>query len=262
MGISLMDTAAPPSRRHPHVAMPLSPLAVLAPRRGVLVGLAALLVALATAAAVNRGAVLLTWDQPIQQTVESSRTSLLDSFFLWMSRLGSTVIVLSAGVMAGLVTWRRCRAVGTVLLVATFSRPALEFVVKMVVDRDRPDLERMVPGNGPSFPSGHVMAAVALWGLLPLVVSLYTRRRAVWWVSVAVAGAIIAGIAGSRIYLGVHWFSDVTGGFVVGAFFLLGVEALLIRQHARHPCRLLHHDVATHHDHHRDHDRVAVTSGR
>src|SRR5690606_23141151 len=142
-------------------------------------------------------------------SVESSRTSLLDDVFLSVSRLGSTIPVLTLGVLGSLVTWRRCRAVGVAFLVATFSRPAIEFVLKLVVDRERPDLERMVAGNGPSFPSGHVMAAVALWGLLPLLVSLYTRRRAIWWASVAVAGALIAGIAASRVYLGVHWFSDV-----------------------------------------------------
>lgn len=257
-----MKTAAasPTVRPHPHVALPVTPHSVLANRRRVLVGLAALLVALVTAATVNRGAVLLTWDQPIQRSVEANRTSLLDDVFLTFSRLGSTIAVLTLGVLASLVTWRRCRAVGTVLLVATFSRPALEFVVKALVDRDRPDLERMVPGNGPSFPSGHVMASIALWGLLPLVVSVYTHRRAVWWASVAVAGALIAGIAASRIYLGVHWFSDVTGGFVVGAFFLLGVEAVLIRQHARHPCRLFH-DHGVHADHGGHRHPAAVANG-
>lgn len=241
-----MDTAAAPPTRahHPHIAMPATPLSVLGTRRRTLLALLVLLAALAVAAAFDRGELLLTWDHPIQRAVESSRTSALDDMFLTFSRLGSTVIVLTLGVLASLVTWRRCRAVGTVLLVATFSRPALEFIVKALVDRDRPDLERMVAGNGPSFPSGHVMAAIALWGLLPMVVSLYTHRRAVWWASVAVAGVLIAGIAASRIYLGVHWFSDVTGGFVVGAFFLLGVEALLIRQHARHPCRLFHQHTA------------------
>ena len=96
----------------------------------------------------------------------------------------------------------------------------------------------MVPGNGPSFPSGHVMAAMALWGMLPLVVSLYTRRRDVWWGSVAVAATIIGGIAASRVYLGVHWFSDVVGGVMAGSLFLLGVQALYDHQHRAHGCGL------------------------
>ena len=124
------------------------------------------------------------------------------------------------------------------LIVATFSKPLVETVLKAAVDRDRPNFDRMVPGNGPSFPSGHVMAAMALWGMLPLIVSLYTRRRDVWWASVAVAATIIGGIAASRVYLGVHWFSDVVGGLLAGAIFLLGVQALYDHQHRAHGCGL------------------------
>jgi undecaprenyl-diphosphatase len=226
----------PPKRRHVHHAPPATPCSVLLPRPRLLTALGVLLGLLAVAAAMGGGQILLTWDEPIQRWVESNRTPTLDDVFLTISRFGSTIPVLVLGTTAAAVTWRRCRAVGVALLVATFSRPLLEFTVKALVDRERPDLDRLVAGNGPSFPSGHVMAAVALWGLLPLVVSLYTRRREVWWASVAVAGMLIAGIAASRVYLGVHWFSDVTAGLVVGAFFLIGVETVLRRQHARHPC--------------------------
>ena len=50
---------------------------------------------------------------------------------------------------------------------------------------------------------------------------------------------LIVSIAASRVYLGVHWFSDVTAGLIVGSFFLLGVDVLLGRQHTRHPCGLM-----------------------
>jgi undecaprenyl-diphosphatase len=201
--------------------------------------LGALLVAFAIAAAMNQGQILLTWDEPIQRGVEANRTSGLDRFFLTVSRLGSTIPVLTLGTLAAVVTWRRCRAVATVLFLATFIRPLLEFTIKALVDRDRPDFERLVAGNGPSFPSGHVMAAIALWGLLPVVVSLYTRNRAVWWASAGTSVLLIVAISASRVYLGVHWFSDVTAGLIVGSFFLLGVDVLLGRQHTRHPCGLI-----------------------
>ena len=168
--------------------------------------------------------------------VEARRSSTLDDVFLTLSASGRRSTVLVLGTTAGLLTWRRCRAVSVALLVATFSRPLLESVIKLLVGRDRPDLDRMVPGVGYSFPSGHVLAAVALWGLMPLVVSLYTRRRWVWWLSVAVSGGLILGIAASRVYLGVHWFTDVSAGFIVGTFFLLAVDTLVVRQHARYPC--------------------------
>jgi undecaprenyl-diphosphatase len=224
---------------HVHATPPVSPSSILLVRRRLLIALGALLVAFAIAAAMNHGQILLTWDEPIQRGVEANRNSGLNRFFLTVSRLGSTIPVLTLGTLAAIATWRRCRAVSTVLLVATFARPALEFIIKAVVSRDRPDFERLVAGNGPSFPSGHVMAAIALWGLLPVVVSLYTRNRAVWWGSLCTSALLIVSIAASRVYLGVHWFSDVTAGLIVGSFFLLGVDVLLSRQHTRHPCRLI-----------------------
>jgi len=136
------------------------------------------------------------------------------------------------------LTWRRCRAVGIAILVAALARPLLEFVLKLVVARDRPDLERLVTGRGFSFPSGHVMAAVALYGLLPLVVALFTRSRVLWWASVVASGLVIAAVAASRVYLGVHWFSDVVGSLLLGSFFLLGVEAVLGYVHRVDGCRV------------------------
>ena len=232
-------TSSSPCASHVHTAPPLTPCSVLLPRRRLLIALAALLVALATAAALGNGQALLTWDEPIQRGVEASRTSALNDVFLTISRLGSTLVVLSLGTLAAVLTWRRCRAVALALIVATFARPAIEFIVKGLVGRDRPEFDRLVAGNGPSFPTGHVMAAIALWGLLPVVVSLYTRRRAIWWASVGASATLIAGIAASRVYLGVHWFSDVVGGLIVGTFFLLAVDNVMVRAHRRYPCGMM-----------------------
>ena len=218
-----------------HCEPPLTPASLFA-RRRLRTWLAVTFVALATAALVDNAAVLLTWDEPIQRAVESQRTAAADRIFRAISFLGSTRAVLSLGCLLAALAWRRCRAVGVVVLLAMLSRPLLEFTLKASVGRDRPDLARLVDGNGPSFPSGHVMAAVALWGLVPLVVALYTRNRRVWWATVAGSGALILAIGASRIYLGVHWFSDVVGGLIVGAFFLVGVEWVLVRRHRHDPC--------------------------
>jgi undecaprenyl-diphosphatase len=82
------------------------------------------------------------------------------------------------------------------------------------------------------------MAAVALWGLLPIVVGLFTTNRRLWWASVGVSGTIIVLVAASRVYLGVHWFSDVCAGLLLGSFFLLGVETILGGIHRRDGCGL------------------------
>ena len=191
---------------------------------------------LAVGAFINGGSLLLHWDEPIQRAVEDARSSGLTSIVKRISFLGSTAAVLTLGTVLAALSWRRCRAVATVVLIATFSRPLLEFTLKAIVDRDRPDLERLVNGTGPSFPSGHVMAAAALWGLAPLVVTLYTRNRRIWWATTIASAVLILAIGASRTYLGVHWLSDVVAGFIVGAFFLRGAEWLLAQQHRRRPC--------------------------
>ncbi len=219
-----------------HCHPPATPASFYRRRLPLLVAIGALFAFLATSAAIANAWLPMQWDLPIQRWVEANRTDVLDTFFLTMSRFGSTIVVLSMGALLSLLTWNKCRAVSIALAVATFGRPLIEFVLKALVDRDRPDLERMVNGHGPSFPSGHVMASVALWGLLPLVVALFSRSRVLWWMSVAVSGFLIATIAMSRMYLGVHWTSDVFAGLLLGSFFLLAIESVLDHAHRISGC--------------------------
>lgn len=228
--------ASRPHRPCLHERPPVTPSAIFAGRRLLLVAVAALFVLLALGAALAGGRLLLAWDEPVQRFVEANRTEALDRFFLTMSRFGSTVFVFPMGAALVALAWRRCRAVSVAIGVAVLGRPLLEFVLKELVGRDRPDLDRMVDGVGHSFPSGHPLAAVALWGLLPVVVGLFTRRRALWWASVVVGGAMIAGIGASRVYLGVHWLSDVVGSLLLGVLFLIGVERVLHHAHRLGGC--------------------------
>jgi undecaprenyl-diphosphatase len=221
----------PPERPCLHRHPPATPSSFFGDRHYLLLAIGSVFAFLAAAAAISNGWLLLRWDEPIQHFVEAHRTAALDTFFLTMSRFGSTMVVLGLGALFTALTWSRCRAVGIAFAVATLGRPLIEFVVKALVGRDRPDLDRMVGGHGPSFPSGHVMASVALWGLMPLVVGLLTRSRKLWWASVAFSAFMILSIAASRVYLGVHWASDVTAGLLLGSFFLLGVEAVVAHTH-------------------------------
>ena len=219
-----------------HRSPPLTPSQFYRERKVVLLSLGVAFVAAAVAASIASGWLLLHWDEPIQRLVEDNRGPVLDRVFRTASLLGSTLVVFAVAAMFVLLTWRRCRAVAITIAVATLARPLLEFTIKEIVNRDRPGLERLVDGTGPSFPSGHVMAAVALWGLLPMVVGLWSRSRKVWWTSVGVATALILFIAMSRVYLGVHWPTDALAGLLLGSFLLLGVEAVLWFAHERRGC--------------------------
>lgn len=202
---------------------------------------AAVFVFLAAAAAFDDGSMLRRWDEPVTRFLMDLRSPGLDGIVKALSGLGGLTIVSLVAVLLLLLVWHECRSLALVLLAASLARPLLEWSLKALIDRPRPDLGQIVPGNGPSFPTGHVMAAVAIWGLLPPVVAVVSGRRAAWWWSVGISTTVIVVVGFSRVYLGVHWMSDVIGALLLGTLYLLVVEWLLDWHHRRQPCPHLDH---------------------
>lgn len=121
------------------------------------------------------------------------------------------------------------RRIAIYLVVTNLVGGALDTIVKLAVDRPRPEVEEpIVHAMGKSFPSGHVMATTVAYGTLLLVFMPVIPRR--WRVPAIVAYFVwIALMAMSRLSLGVHYVSDVLGGFVLGlAWLAAGTAAFSI----------------------------------
>jgi undecaprenyl-diphosphatase len=172
--------------------------------------------------AIGAASELLPWDRPITRAVVEARTPSSESWARKASFLGSTPVVLLVAGVAALATWRRSPRLAVAIVLIALARPLAEWGVKELVGRERPAGHRLVKGTGPSFPSGHPLAAAASWGLLPLVVELYARRRALWWATVVAVWSLAVCVGVSRVWLGVHWASDVVGGLLLA---VLGVAA-------------------------------------
>jgi undecaprenyl-diphosphatase len=117
------------------------------------------------------------------------------------------------------------------IVVAVALRPLFELLLKDVVGRPRPDLDRMVNGVGYSHPSGHVLATITLYMLLPAVVALYFGRKRMWQATWIFVAFLAPAMAACRVYLGVHWATDAAAGLLWGVVYLAAVGALFDRYH-------------------------------
>ena len=152
----------------------------------------------------------------------SKRSAGGTTFFVVMSNVGSpvgmTVIVICVGI--ALAVTRRYRWL-VYLLVTTGGGSLLNMELKRYFARARPDIAEMLrQAHGYSFPSGHAMGSTVVLGALSyLAFRTATRWRwkAAW---LALAWTLIAAIALSRVYLGVHWISDVAAGIVAGGLWV------------------------------------------
>jgi undecaprenyl-diphosphatase len=178
----------------------------------------------------------LPWDKPITEFVVDLRTPWLDRVVRRISWMGSTKVVFPVAAIAAAVSWRRCPRLAIAIVVIALARPLAEFTLKELVARDRPPVaSRMVHGAGHSFPSGHPLATAASWGVLPLVVALYTKRRLVWW-AVAISVWVLAVLIGmSRVWLGVHWASDVVGALLLASLGVAAAERFVEATHGPYP---------------------------
>lgn len=115
------------------------------------------------------------------------------------------------------------------ILFSSFVGIALSQMFKALVDRPRPDGElvlRLVTETSGSFPSGHVLFFISLFGVL-LYLTYSKLKTSI--IRSSLIGALAAGIlliGVSRIYLGVHWFSDVLGSYLIGTIWLYIVITL------------------------------------
>jgi undecaprenyl-diphosphatase len=183
----------------------------------------------------------LFWDKPVTHFLVGHRTDALNGVFKRVSWFGSTKVVFVVAAVAALAAWRRCPRLALAIVVIALARPLTEHLLKELVDRPRPQGDQLVPGNGPSFPSGHPLATAASWGLVPLVVGLYTAKRWIWWAVAASVWLLALVVAFSRVWLGVHYLSDVVASLMLAAVGVLGAERFIEAVHgpecARAPLR-------------------------
>lgn len=165
---------------------------------------------------------LVRVDTFVDRLVGRIRTDLGNRAFLWITELGSAPTFLAVGLVAAmfLLIERRLNFVPA-LWTTLLGAQATTWIGKYAINRTRPEFLDIATAVTPSFPSGHATAAMAVYGFLAYIAvrrvrSPRVRFEVIYWTSI-----LITLIGLSRIYLRVHFLTDVLSGFLVGGFWLL-----------------------------------------
>lgn len=173
------------------------------------------------------------FDERLMLAVHARATPLLNVAAQEVTSLGATLVMAMVLFVASVLLWISHHRYSVLLLwVSLVGATALNSLLKSVFDRPRPSL---VPWGvehaaASSFPSGHSMSAMAFYASLAYLVARLGSTRLLRGLTFGVFALVVVLIGLSRVYLGVHYPSDVLAGFLSGfawaCFCALGIEAL------------------------------------
>jgi len=166
---------------------------------------------------------LAKYDSKVTEFIISFRTPALNKFLQFITEVGDFNGYLVMAILSTIIfylkfkNWRYVAEIFFVLIVSGLSNTAL----KQVINRARPDAEHLVSVATLSYPSGHAMSAIAFYGFLIYLV--YTFKLQPWIKTglILLFVFLILTIGISRVYLGVHYPSDIVGGYIAGFIWVL-----------------------------------------
>lgn len=166
------------------------------------------------------------FDDPILLRANALAGPVLDRFFIAVSWAGyEGVIAIDVVIVLSLLACKRWRE-ATFAAVAFIGSSLLNLGSKQLFQRDRPSLwESVSPETTFSFPSGHAMGSMTL-AMVAILLAWPTRWR---WPVLLAAGVFALLVAASRIYLGVHYPSDILGGWMAAMAWVTGIHLVLFR---------------------------------
>ena len=163
------------------------------------------------------------FDDVIAAFVQSFRNDYLTSYFVWMSYIGSKKIYFPLLIILVMYFLVRKKLLSALLLMINYyGSRYLNHMLKLWYERPRPDVSQLITVTGYSFPSGHTMNATAFLGFIAyLTITEHRIPLHKKVLIIVITCFLIFSISVSRVYLGVHYPSDILAGWAAGGSWLV-----------------------------------------
>lgn len=159
------------------------------------------------------------FDMSVYKFITFYKTDTLTSIFKFITFFGSTFFIVFLCILFLIIFWKNKKGylISICLIVSTF----LNNVIKVMVRRDRPFELMLVKENTFSFPSGHTMASLSMYGLLIYFIYTSNLSKNAKVILISFLALLTLSIAISRIYLGAHYATDVIAGILLSLVWLI-----------------------------------------
>lgn len=193
---------------------------------GVIAGALAAAIFVGIATVVHHG-FTQGFDEAVLRWLEARRSAPLDDVMAELTTLGDGIVIVMLVAVTSVFLWLTKHHWSVyILVIGVIGGKILNTALKVGFDRARPSVvDAITDTSSPSFPSGHAMGAMVAYGSIAYLVSRLEptpRLRAATWL---IAGAMILLIGLSRLYLGVHYPTDVVAGYLAGLAWVAVVAA-------------------------------------
>lgn len=178
-------------------------------------------------------------DPPVLRWMVEHRSPAATALFQTVAAAGGTLgmTVLATITAVVLLVRRRVRDAAVVAVAAIVSGLLVNALKNFYARPRPPELTRLGPETNYSLPSGHALGSIVVLGIISAVLVLLAQSRAVRAAVVSTAAVAVVAIGLSRLYLGVHWLTDVLDGWLVGGTWLALCVTFLVRGHPPAPGR-------------------------
>ena len=165
-------------------------------------------------------------DMYVYNLLHSFSSDKLTSFFKGITSLGNSKFCVIL-VLGFLLLLRNLK--GLFPLLAAIDVEIINLVLKFIFKRPRPNIIHLVHVSNYSYPSGHAMISVGIYGCFIYMIMKYIKNKKLKILSVSLLSILILLIGMSRIYLGVHYFTDIVAGYIISCCYLI-IFAKVVRK--------------------------------